>query len=84
MLHGQYYWGSHYHARELTISLATDGITQKELDDFKYWFQPGEIKELILSEHPNRAILARIQDRPEISVLPFKRTERILVNHDWQ
>ena len=49
MLHGQYYWGSHYLAREMIITLATDGVTQKQLDDFKYWFQAGEIKELILS-----------------------------------
>jgi len=74
MLNGQYYWGSHYNAREITITLATDGITQSELDDFKYWFQAGEIRELILSEHPNRGILARVGEAPEIAVLPFPRT----------
>jgi len=72
MLHGQYYWGSHYTARELDITLATDGMSQNDLDEFKYWFRAGEIKELILSEHPNRAIKARVREAPKVSVVPFK------------
>lgn len=80
MLNGQYYWGSHYNAREMSITLATDGMTQQQLDEFKYWFQPGEIKELILSEHPNRGILARIAEMPQISMLPFKTKVRQNIN----
>ena len=80
MINGQYYWGSHYRARELSITLATDGITQQQLDEFKYWFQPGEIRELILSQHPNRGILARISEAPQVSVLPFKRLQYVIIN----
>ena len=80
MVHGQYYWGSHYNAREMIITLATDGMTQQELDSFKHWFQPGEIRELILSEHPNRGILARISQAPQISVIPFKRQTYSVIN----
>ena len=82
MLNGQYYWGSRYNAREMTITLATDGMSQQELDEFKYWFQPGEIKELILSEHPNRGILARIAEAPQISVLPFKTKRNVIINKE--
>jgi len=49
MLNGQYYWGTHYNAREMTIDLATDGMEQIDLDNFKSWFRAGEIRELILS-----------------------------------
>ena len=73
MLHGQYYWGSHYNAREMEITLATDGMTQQQIDSFKYWFSPGEIRQLIMAEHPNRAIMARVQGTPQISMLPFQK-----------
>lgn len=79
MLHGQYYWGSHYTARELDITLATDGMTQDQLDDFKYWFRAGSIRELVLSEHPNRAIKARVREAPKIAVVPFKRKKTITI-----
>jgi hypothetical protein len=59
-LDGQYYWNTHYITNSLTFILSTDGIEQKTLDDFLYWFHAGEIKELILAEHPNRAIMARV------------------------
>lgn len=80
MLNGQYYWGSHYNAREMTISLATDGMTQMQLDKFKYWFQAGEMRELIMAQHPNRGIIARIAQAPQISIVPFPRKKRTIIN----
>jgi len=41
--------------------LSTDGITQVELDNFLHWFKAGIARELVLAEHPNRAIMARVQ-----------------------
>ena len=69
---GQFYWGSYYRTGSLSFTLSTDGITQKELDNFKSWFQPGPGKELILAEHPNRAIIARVSAPPQINLLPFE------------
>jgi hypothetical protein len=43
------------------------------LDRFKYWFKAGTIRELILAEHPNRAIMARVATPPEIDLLPFEK-----------
>jgi len=57
--------------------LVSDGIDQRELDDFLYWFRAGDTKELILAEHPNRAILARIANPPALELLPFE--EKITV-----
>lgn len=69
---GQYYWGTYFTNNEMEFILATDGITQPELENFIYWFKPGEIKELILAEHPNRAIMARVAEPPVMSVIPFE------------
>lgn len=71
-LDGQYYWGTHYKSHTITFKLSTDGIDQKDLDKFLHWFQAGVIRELILSEHPNRAQLARVAEPPQLSLLPFE------------
>lgn len=71
-LDGQKYWGTHFTANNLSLTLATDGMTLKQLDDFKNWFKPGTTRELILAEHPNRAIQARISEPPVYSFLPFE------------
>ena len=73
-LDGQQYWGTHYTKNSITFNLATDGMEEKLLDDFCNWFQAGNTKELILSEHPNRAILARVSKPPVLSLLPFEST----------
>lgn len=72
LLDGQYYWGTHLSPNELTLNLATDGVTEKMLQDFRNWFRPGVERELILSEFPYRAIQARIADTPTYSFLPFR------------
>lgn len=71
-LDGQYYWGTHYKSHSITFNLATDGMDQKQLDDFLNWFRAGVSRELILSEHPNRAQMARVQEPPQLSLLPFE------------
>lgn len=71
-LDGQYYWGTHYKNNSLDFTLSTDGIDQKALDDFLYWFAAGNTRELILAEHPNRAILARVSEPPQLNLLPFE------------
>ena len=72
-LPGQQYWNTHYKTNKIEFSLATDGMDQKELDNFLYLFQAGNTKELILAEHPNRAILARVSQPPQLNLLPFEQ-----------
>ena len=69
---GQLYWSTHFKENTIDFVLSTDGITDKQLSDFKYWFKPGIERELILSEHPNRAILARIGQLPVFNFIPFE------------
>lgn len=69
---GQLYWSSHFEPNVLDFILATDGITEQKLDEFKQYFKPGTPRELILAEHPNRAIFARVMAAPELDLLPFE------------
>ena len=76
---GQIYWSSHFSAREIEFTLSTDGITERQLGAFKHWFKPGIIRELIVSQHPNRAILARVSQPPEYEVIPFDKQTTITI-----
>ena len=67
-LDGEQYWGTHYGNHTFEFHLSTDGIDQRMLDEFLYWFHAGEARELILAEHPNRAILARVAQPPHLSI----------------
>ena len=73
ILDGHFYWGTHYTNHTIDFVLATDGINQMELDEFLRWFAAGERRELILSEHPNRVIIARVQSTPSLNLLPFEQ-----------
>ena len=77
---GKIYWGSHYTDNQLVFTLATDGMTQEQLEDFQHWFVPGEPKELILAEHPNRYIQARVNTTPNMSVIPFEEIVKTKIN----
>lgn len=82
---GQIYWSSHYKANTLELTLFTDGITENQLDEFKAFFSPGKIGELVLAEHPNRAILARVSEAPEYSILPFEEKITVkIAGRDYQ
>lgn len=78
-LDGQIFWHSNFKANFLNFVLATDGMTSKQLEDFKIWFQPGKEKSLVLSEHHNREIMARIATAPHLSLLPFEKEIEVMV-----
>ena len=75
VIDGQFYWGTHFTTNQIDFILVTDGMTQYQLDGFKRWFAGGQIKELILAEHPNRAIMARVATPPALSLLPFQEDD---------
>ena len=81
VLDGQLYWGSHFEANKIIMTLATDGITDVQLNEFKKWFEPGKLKELILAEYPNRAIMARVAESPIFSLLPFEKEASLKISN---
>lgn len=79
-LDGQQYWSTHHKANKISFTLSTDGIDQQKLEDFLHWFRAGDTKELILAEHPNRAILARVAQPPQLQLLPFESEVEVMIS----
>lgn len=78
---GQLYWGTAYNAKTIGFNLATDGMTEAQLQEFRNWFRPGVERELILAESPFRGIGARVSSVPQYSLLPFKETTYVNINN---
>ena len=70
---GQFYWNTHFVNHEITFTLSTDAITERELDEFKHWFKPGTTRKLAFAENWNRYVYARVSAPPELSLLPFEQ-----------
>ena len=79
-LDGQHYWATHYQTNQLDFTLSTDGIDQQMLDNFLHWFKAGVARELVLSEHPNRAIMARVAEPPTLNLLPFEKDVELIIS----
>lgn len=85
VLDGQFYWGSRYLPNQLNFILSTDGVTQKQLEEFKTIFRGGVTKELILAEHPNRGIYARVAEAPVISLMPFEeKATQVILGQEYE
>lgn len=80
VLDGHFYWGTHHTEHVLNFSLATDGIMEDQLQKFLSWFSAGKTRELILSEHPNRAIMARVSTSPELNLSPFEKKTTVKIS----
>lgn len=76
-VNGQYYWGTNYKARERTISMATDGITQDQLRRIKRWLQPGEYGRFEEYSMIGRHCYCRVSKPPVFKFIPFERKEEI-------
>ena len=77
-VNGQYYWGTRYRARAKTFSLATDGMTEAQINAFKLHFQPGVYGRFIEDKLANRYTMARVSSEVTFSVVPFKTTATVL------
>ena len=85
VLDGQYYWRSHYQPYVLDFILATDGVLERTLQDFRNYFVPGKIKKLVLAEAPNRVGYARVAAAPTFSLLPFEEPiSKVIGNEEYK
>lgn len=75
---GQLYWGTRYKTRRREYKLATDGITEQQLNDFKKHFQPGQYGKLIEDERPYRYCYCRVDAVSNFSFIPFKKKTRVM------
>ena len=79
---GTFYWGTHFTNNQLNFTLSTDEISERDLELFKNWFRPGIARELILAEHPNRGIMARVVSTPAMNMLPFEEKQEITLENE--
>lgn len=76
---GQMFWLTQFDPLTIHFDLSTDGMSTRDLENFKTTFYPGIARELILSEYPNRGILARVAAAPQMEVLPFEDLKTIKI-----
>ena len=79
ILDERFFWSSHFNGNNLSLVLSTDGITENQLSEIQRWLKPGNVQELVLSEHPNRAIRAHVAPTPSYNLLPFEEKTEVKV-----
>lgn len=70
---GQYYWGTKIKTKKRTFKLATDGITERQINNFKKHFIPGKYGKFIEDHQAYRYSYCRIVQPPKFSLIPFKK-----------
>ena len=79
-MHGQYYFGSIFGNKIITVSFAFDSMTEEQLRKMRRVFACGQISDLILSECPYKKYLAKIESPIELSYIcfdePMKRVQQ--------
>ena len=76
-VNGQYFWGTKLKPLQMSFSLATDGMTEKQINAFKQHFQPGRYGEFIECATSNRKRYGRISKPTEFKMIPFKKEMNI-------
>ena len=70
---GQYYWGTRIKTLTKSFNLATDGMTEEQLNNFKAHFAPGKYGKFIEDRMSCRYGWARISSAIEFRFVPFKK-----------
>ena len=76
-MEGQYYWGTKINEKRMSFSLATDGMTEAEVNAFKLHFKPGKYGKFIEDKLAHRYGYCRITNASNFSVIPFQKTVTI-------
>ena len=74
---GQYFWGTHFRSKRMTFSLATDGMTEAQVNDFKHHFQPGKYGKFIEDKLTCRYNYARVSQITTFNMVPFRIQKKI-------
>ena len=70
---GQYYWGTHFGSKKMSFTLATDGMTEAQVNAFKQHFKPGKYGKFIEDKLAYRYGYARISQVATFSMVPFRK-----------
>ncbi len=70
---GQLYWGSNIKSKKMTFKVATDGMTEAQVNAFKNHFQPGHYGKFIEDKLAHRYGYCRVSSVINFSVVPFRK-----------
>lgn len=76
-VNGQYYWGTNFKSLKRDFTLATDGMTEAQLQAFKYHFRPGRYGKFIETHLPYRESYCRIAAVTNFSMVPFRKLTNV-------
>ena len=76
---GQYYWGTRMKTITKSFSLATDGITEAQINAFKLHFKPGKYGKFIEDKLACRYGWCRVSSTSSFSVVPFVKKTTIKI-----
>ena len=74
---GQYYWGTHFGSKKMSFTLATDGMTEAQVNAFKQHFRPGKYGKFIEDKLACRYNYARVSQVVTFNVVPFRIKKKI-------
>lgn len=69
---GQYYWGTNFKTRTYTYSLVTDGMTERQFEEFKRHFRPGHYGQFYEDAWFDRYCYVRIKNVVDFTFIPFQ------------
>ena len=70
---GQYYWGTNIGTKTKTYTLATDGMTEQQVQAFQYHFRPGRYGKFIDDTFAFRYSYCRVSSVTNFKMIPFKK-----------
>ena len=73
---GDVYGGRRFKKTPITIPIAFDHLTEKQLRELRQWLGGKELKELRLDERPYKAYWVKISERPELEYVCFMEDKR--------
>lgn len=76
-VNGQYYWGTNFKSLKRDFTLATDGMTEAQLQAFKYHFRPGHYGKFVEAHLPYRESYCRIAAVTNFSMVPFRKLTNV-------
>lgn len=71
-LNGQYFWGTKFQAKPIVYNLATDGMTEEQLNAFKHFFRPGQYGKFEEDAWYGRYTYCRVSEVTTLTMIPFQ------------
>lgn len=68
---GTFYWGTDYKNKPISLNVAFDSITEKDLRQIKQWLSVKEPSKLRFDETPYKYYTCKISDEPQFNYICF-------------